>query len=215
MRLSCLYRHAANAHQSEDRFQEALDLLDRGVAAMDRVVRSEPNYLDHGVHRYTMHLNRAVILQRFGRRAESLRDWDAIVRLAESEPADPSQADWARVERVNCHLVFNDVPTAVREARQLLGRNDFPANHLLTLAFTFGDAHARTAEGKQSPPPARDELVNDGVQCLRGFFASGKALSAAKLHELRPTPQFQTLRAHPAFQKLLGEVDRALRSRAG
>jgi tetratricopeptide (TPR) repeat protein len=176
---------------SKRRAADSLEPYDRAVAILKPAVEAEPRLAAERQMLRTAHWGRALALDKLGRPADAVADWDRAINLALAQHK-PS----LRAVRARSLVRAGEVERAVSEADEL-AKLPAAADQLYDLACVYALAASRDE-------PKREAYTGKALQLLRR--AVGKGYADAE--QLKKDDDFKALRDREDFRQLVSEVER-------
>jgi hypothetical protein len=184
---------------------QGLKLHDQAVRLADAALLHEPQDTFCRQRALRAHGARAEVLEFLGKFADSVKDWDRVVDLAEG----PARIVW-RGSRARLLARAGDHARAVAEADDLAARPDTPAPTLYGVAWVYALEWAATRAGTSLAPAERDgraeRYASRAVALLRQLQGQGYFKDAAHVQELRGNKDLWALHDREDFRPLLADV---------
>jgi serine/threonine protein kinase/tetratricopeptide (TPR) repeat protein len=195
--LAGCWCNRANLLLQFGRCQESLGWYDKASGALEAVLGQQGHHRTAQDFLRNVSANRARALDRLGRHADAVRDWDRAIELAAG-----LQRTQFRCLRAHDLAHTADRAQALTAANELAGRDDLSAEALYALACVFALAVA-----KADDPRSQDAHAERAVALLARAHAAGMFKTPAQREGVAKDPDFGVLRAREDFQRLLGEIN--------
>lgn len=137
------------------------------------------------------HQNRAIALDRLGKPADAVRDWDKVIELC-PKGEQPN----ARASRVTSRLSAGQVAEAVADADELRKLTDWNAGQWYHFARVYAVASGKIADKKGEYAAAAMELL---IQAVKAGYKD--------VAHMKKDPDLDSLRGRDDFRKLLADLE--------
>jgi tetratricopeptide (TPR) repeat protein len=201
------YVNLAILQRNTGKPEASLDTFAGAIGALGAVLRGEGQHARARKMLGMAHWNRALALNRLGRAAEALADWEKALALDDGEGRGSILAN-----RAESLARAGDHSRALTEAEALVAAKDVDPALVYWMAWVC--TYAKTAAEKDGklPPDERARLAeryaSRGVALLRQAHTAGHFKDPNVLREFQTAPDLDPLRKRPEFQKLLAEVEK-------
>jgi serine/threonine protein kinase/predicted RNA polymerase sigma factor len=183
---------------SQQRPAEALPWFERAVALLEPLHQQEPRDVRTRDFLRNAFSSRAEALANLQHHVEALADWDRAVELS-SQAERPAM----QLRRASSHAKAGKVATAVADAEALTKDPATPGPTLYDAACVYALAGtASKGEGKQ-----QGVYASQAFSLLRRAQTTGYFKDPKQVERLKKDSELEALRSHPAFQKLLAELE--------
>jgi tetratricopeptide (TPR) repeat protein len=204
--LTAAYTNWATLLAETGKPTEALGLLGRAVALADGVLRQEPQHFTARHMLKNAHGTRAQALERLGRFADAVKDWDSVVEFAAGSDR------WQyRLSRALARVRAGEHVAAVAEARELATQPGHSLVERYNLACVFALASGAARGDTRLPSDRRavlaEEYATQAMGELEGVRAAGYFRDNPAL--LQTDSDLDSLRGRLEFDKLLATVRQA------
>jgi tetratricopeptide (TPR) repeat protein len=176
--------------------------FDKAVALLEPLVRQEPRLLAGRLFLRNAHIARAQALDKLGRHADAVKDWDRALELN----AVPAQEPGLRSGRARSLARAGEHARAVAEANTLAGANEVAAGTLYGLACVCAIASAKVKDADNrgaGAPRLAEQYANRAVELLRQAVARGFQDAA----HMKKNRDLDALRDREDFKRLVSELE--------
>jgi serine/threonine protein kinase/tetratricopeptide (TPR) repeat protein len=166
----------------------------KSVAVLEPLVQQEPRLVTERLYLRNSHWGRAIALDKLGRHADAVKDWDRALAL-NARPQSQSMFRWQRaysLARAGEHA------RAVAEANALADAKEATGNTLYNLACVCALAAAAVGDDAK----LQDQYAARAVELLRQAVAKGYKDAA----HAKQDKDLDALHSRSDFEKLLAEL---------
>jgi serine/threonine protein kinase/tetratricopeptide (TPR) repeat protein len=203
--LTAVYLNWGNLLKKTRGCDAALDLYTRAADLLEPVFSREPRHTGIRDQLLKSHAARAMAYYEMGRYADSVKDWDRVVELAE----EPKRARY-RYNRAVVLALASDHARANADIQAVADRPEFSAGELYAMAVACAVSCRTARKDAQLSEAERDHLTEDygarAVALLRKAHAAGHFKERRKLLELFVDADLATLHSRPDFEQFLQEL---------
>jgi tetratricopeptide (TPR) repeat protein/tRNA A-37 threonylcarbamoyl transferase component Bud32 len=202
--LTMVYLNFGNLLFEKNRYQEAFRCYNQGIDLLEPIVKKEPAYDRARNGLVLIRGGRAMARYRLGFFAESVKDWDRMIELAEGPDRDRYRASRALVLALK-----GDYQRAMAEATGLAA-----SPHVQTERFYLACACSLSAKRVQNdsklPSPERLRLAEDYGAAAVGFLKDLRKTdyfkSPGRVESLERAEELTPIRGRQDYQQLVKEL---------
>jgi tetratricopeptide (TPR) repeat protein len=196
------YKNFGNLVREKGEPQAALDWFARAIGALEPVLQKEPRLVSARQTLRNAHWSRALALDKLGRHADALKDWDRALAL------DPVAADQPFFPRNRALSLARggEHAKAVAEANALAELKDVDRGTLYDLACVCAVASAAVRDAKSPGADVvqlAEEYAARAVELLRQAVAKGYKEAA----HMKKDKDLDALRDREDFKRLVAELE--------
>jgi eukaryotic-like serine/threonine-protein kinase len=195
--LAGSYVNYGTALRDQGQAEASLAWFAKAIALVEPLVRQEPRLVTERLFLRNAHWGQAEALDRLGRHADALKDWDRALALN----AVAAHTFLLRLARARSLARAGQHARAVAEANVLAEAKGVTGKPLYDLACVCALASAAV----QDDATLRDQYAARAVALLRQAIAKGYK----NIEQLKKDEDLKALRPREDFQKLLQEVEKA------
>jgi tetratricopeptide (TPR) repeat protein len=184
---------------SEPAYRQSEELFREAFRRLEPIVRREPNLVDARTALYNAHGGRAQLLERMGRYAEAVRDWEHVVELSAADQKD----HWRVQLALGCaaagddHRAMRLVEDLKASLPQLAPEDAMGLAKVCNLAIEAIAGDSKRAAADRAA--LTEAYGREGVALLRQFLERVPEPERAQCR--------QSLREHPMYAKLRERAD--------
>jgi serine/threonine protein kinase len=189
--------------------EEALPWYGRAVAALDKILRAEPDHADARAVLSATLLHRGEAGTRLERHAEALKDWERLIGLERDE----TKRARYRIYRAVALAWVGDYRQALAEADALARGPAQQGDDLYDLACVYSLASAAIRRDDRLAQEERDKGAEQhaarAVRLLRASRAKGYFNAPETVQSMKQDKCLEPLRSREDYRRLLNELGQA------
>jgi uncharacterized protein (TIGR03067 family) len=189
-------------HLLDEKPREKLDLGNRAIPVMERVLKEQPQVAQIKSTLAVMLAIRASALTKLARCPEALRDWDRALALSGAD----FRTRLLRLGRAITLAHQGHHRSAVNEAKQILAAGKTSVDEEYQSACVYAVASASAAKDNSLGAAERARLAEQyavrGVELLRHIQATGRLEDLTKVESLKKDRDLASLRSRADFRKV-------------
>ncbi len=188
----------AKLKQSQGDNEGALAWFDRGIAALDHALATEPS---------NAHVRSNLVLTQASRaearlalhRVDAITDWERVSQLEE----EPKRKQW-RIRRAHALARLGQRAEAYREAESLPNAEGLSSESSYYLACTYSLLSAES--GAEAIGMSGEQCAAFAVEMIKRSQAAGHFKDAARREQVKKDPDLQALRDRDDFKNWLASL---------
>jgi serine/threonine protein kinase/tetratricopeptide (TPR) repeat protein len=188
--------------RNQGQAEASLAWLAKAIALFEPLLQQEPRLVTERIGLRSAHQERAKALDKLGRHADAVKDWDRALSIN----PEPQYEPYFRRNRARSLAHAGEHTKAVAEANALAEANDVTSSPLYDLACVCAIAAAKVKDPKTPAADATrfaEQYAARAVELLRQALAKGYKDAA----HLKMDEALDALRHREDFKKLVAELE--------